>query len=207
MNDAAPLPAAASAVLQFWLGDGLEKGWPSQDLGGLWFGGDAALDERMRQRFGTLVQQAQAGDLVDWETQPLTRLALVLLLDQFSRNVYRGQPQAFAGDARAQRLVVEALDRQADMPLPWVGRLFMRMPLMHAEDLALQERCVQCFTDLVNQAPPALKSTFEDNLKYAHQHQGIVARFGRFPHRNAVLGRTCTPQELDYLQHGPRFGQ
>ena len=197
----------ASAILHYWLGDGLEQGWPTQDLNGLWFGGGAELDSSIRQRFGSLVEQAQAGGLTEWEVKPLTRLALVILLDQFSRNVYRGQPQAFAGDGRSQQLVTDALAQQLDERLPLVGRLFLYMPLMHAESVALQDQCVQCFTNLVAQAPAALKDTLEGNLKFARQHRALVVEFGRFPHRNAVLGRTSTPQEIEFLKNGPRFGQ
>lgn len=205
---AAPSPdTPAGAILHYWLGDGIAKGWPSQDMGKLWFGGGPELDDSMRQRFGELVRQAQTGDLVDWEGDPWTRLALVLLLDQFSRNVFRKQPEAFAGDARAQHLVSDALARHWDAHLPWVARLFYYMPLMHAENLALQDQCVQSFVNLVAQAPDALKPTFEGHLKYAHQHRTLVAQFGRFPYRNAVLQRECTPQELDFLKDGPRFGQ
>ena len=197
----------ANTILHYWLGDGLDNGWPSQNMDKLWFGGGAELDSSMRQRFCALVDQAQAGGLRDWEAQPLTLLALVILLDQFSRNVYRRQAQAYAGDARARQLVGRALAGQTDLQLPWVGRLFMYMPLMHAEDLALQDQCVQSFTNLLAQVPNTLKPTLEDHLKYARQHRSLIAQCGRFPYRNAVLGRADTEQELDFLKNGPRFGQ
>ncbi len=205
---AAPGPdTEAGAILHYWLGDGITQGWPTQDMGALWFGGGQSLDDTIRQRFGAQVQQAQAGGLAEWEAEPWTRLALVLLLDQFSRNVFRRQAQAFAGDARAQQLTTDTLARHWDAGLPWVARVFCYMPLMHAETLALQDQCVHSFATLVAESPEALKPTFEDHLKYARQHRALVAQFGRFPHRNAVLGRTSTPEELEFLKNGPRFGQ
>jgi uncharacterized protein (DUF924 family) len=203
----AALPALAAEILDFWLGDGLALGWPSQPLNERWFRGGAALDAEIKARFGPQVLLAVQGGLQDWEAQPHSRLALVLLLDQFTRNVFRGTAQAFAGDARAQQLTLQTLARQQDLALPWVGRVFMYMPLMHAEDSALQARCVDCFSKLVADAPAALKAPLQGNLDFARQHQDIIARFGRFAYRNAALGRTSTAEEVEFLRSGPRFGQ
>jgi uncharacterized protein (DUF924 family) len=194
-------------VLDFWLGDGIDKEWPTQDLGKRWFGGGAELDADIRARFGAAVQQAVAGGLQDWEQAPLTRLALLILLDQFTRNVFRGKAQAFAGDARAQQLVLRTITSGEDLQLPWAGRVFLYMPLMHAESLALQDECVASFTRLVADAPESLKARLRNNLDFARQHRDIVVRFGRFPYRNAVMGRPDTPEEKDFLVKGPRFGQ
>jgi uncharacterized protein (DUF924 family) len=205
-----PAPASEATptdVLDFWLGDGLQLGWPTQDLGKQWFGGGIALDQDIKTRFEPRVVQAVAGGLKDWESPALDRLALVILLDQFTRNVFRGKAQAFAGDARAQQLVTDALARGLDQQLPWVGRVFMYMPLMHAENLALQDECVRRFTQLALDAPDALKPKLAGNADFAGQHRDIVARFGRFPYRNAVLGRASTPEEEEFLKNGPRFGQ
>lgn len=199
--------ATPSQVLDFWLGDGITQDWPTQDLGKRWFSGGAELDAEIRARFGAAVDEALAGGLRDWEQPPLRRLALVILLDQFTRNVFRGSARAFAGDARAQQLVRQAVAAGEDQQLPWAARLFLYMPLMHAESPALQEECVARFTRLVADAPPALKQRLQGNLDYAHQHRDIIALFGRFPHRNAALGRADTPEEKDFLLKGPRFGQ
>ena len=203
--------ATPASVLEYWLADGLKGctagGWPTQDLGKRWFGGGAALDEEIRTRFGARVVQAVGGGLQDWEQQPLHRLALVILLDQFTRNVFRASAQAFAGDARAQQLVLDTLAHQADQQLPWVARVFTYMPLMHAEDLALQDECVARFSRLVAEAPDRLKQRLQGNLDFARQHQAIIARFGRFPYRNAALGRVNTPEEEEFQRKGPRFGQ
>jgi uncharacterized protein (DUF924 family) len=201
------LPLAAAQVLHFWLGDDPLTDWPQPHRGDLWFKGGAEVDANIRAQFGPLVDDAMAGGLADWEATPLARLALILLLDQFSRNVYRGQARAFAGDARAQALSQRTLDAGEDAQLPRAGRLFVYMPLMHAETLAQQNACVACFERLLAGAPEALNDTLTDNLRYAVLHRDIVARFGRFPHRNAVLGRNSTPEELEFLKDGPRFGQ
>lgn len=199
--------ATPNQVLDFWLGDGITQDWPTQDLVKRWFSGGAELDAEIRARFGAAVDEALAGGLRDWEQPPLRRLALVILLDQFTRNVFRGSARAFAGDARAQQLVRQAVAAGEDQQLPWAARLFLYMPLMHAESPALQEECVARFTRLVADAPPALKQRLQGNLDYAHQHRDIIALFGRFPHRNAALGRADTPEEKDFLLKGPRFGQ
>lgn len=202
-----PNPALAGEILDFWLDDGLALGWPSKDLNRRWFLGGVALDAEIRARFGQAVQSAMQGELAPWEASLHPRLALVILLDQFSRNVFRGTAQAFDGDADARRLTLETLARQQDRQLPWVGRVFLYMPLMHAEELALQDQCVACFTRLLADAPDALKPKLQGNLDFAIEHRAIIARFGRFPYRNAVLGRANTDEEDDFLHNGPRFGQ
>ena len=197
----------ALSVLDFWLGDGLREGWPTDDLNARWFRGGAAVDQQIRQRFGPAVASALQGGLAHWEAKPTELLALVILLDQFTRNIFRGTAQAFAGDARAQRLSLTALANNHDQLLPWVGRLFLYMPLMHAESLALQTECVSRFENLLAQAPEPLKEQIAGHLPFARQHQTIIERFGRFPHRNAALGRSSTPEEDLFLKDGPRFGQ
>jgi uncharacterized protein (DUF924 family) len=200
-------PPAALDVLDFWFGDGLTRDWPSQDHKDLWFGGGPAQDEAIRQRFGPLVDEALNGGLIDWETDPRTRLALIVLLDQLSRNVHRGQRRAFDGDDRAQRLTRLSIAEGMDTTLTPAGCVFLYMPLMHAEHLDLQEECVARFQRLVDSSPPALRDTLAGNLRFAVVHRDIVAQYGRFPHRNAVLGRSTTPEEAAFLKDGPRFGQ
>jgi uncharacterized protein (DUF924 family) len=206
---APPSPAATSPdqVLNFWLCDGLTLGWPSQNMGQRWFNGGPALDEEIRQTFGPLVEQALAGRLAAWAAQPLGRLALVILLDQFPRNIFRGTEKAFAGDEQAQRLVSEALAQDMDEALPWIGRVFLYLPLTHAETLALQEEGVRRFGALVAAVPEAHRAGAQSSLDSAVEHRDIIARYGRFPHRNTVLGRTSSPLEFEFLKIGPRFGQ
>jgi len=197
----------AQNVLDAWFGDGLRLGWPSSNRQKQWFGGGAEQDELIRQRFGPQIEQALQGDLSEWEQPLADRLALLILLDQFSRNIHRGQARAFAGDSRAQQLVLASLALGHDQALPTVGRVFFYMPLMHAESLPLQSRCVACFADLHTGAPPEWREHLASNLAFAQEHMGIIERFGRFPHRNAALGRISTPEETDFLTHGPRYGQ
>lgn len=206
----APAPSRPDAVLDFWFGDSLAQGWPVVPRKPLWFGSDPAVDDTIRQRFGPLVAQALAGGLSDWEHPPRSRLALLVLLDQFTRNLHRGQATAFAGDARACALALDLLDQGRHRELPPIGQVFVFMPLMHAEDLALQDRCIGCFQALLD-ATPADHSVARDDLaghlQYARLHRDIVLRFGRFPHRNAALGRRSTDEETAFLVDGPRFGQ
>lgn len=197
----------AQTVLQFWLGDAMERGWPSESRSKMWFGGGAELDANVGDRFGALIEEAMRGGLTDWEQHPLDCLALVLLLDQFTRNMYRGQPKAFAGDTRAQALVTDALMRGWDDALPLAGTVFLYMPLMHAENIALQHECVSRFERLVARAPKERVKDLQGNVAFACQHRDIIAKFGRFPYRNAALGRENSAQELAFLRDGPRFGQ
>ncbi|MBS0315870.1 MAG: DUF924 domain-containing protein [Proteobacteria bacterium] len=211
-------PRHAQAILDYWFADGLALGWPSRDLDPLWFGGGEQQDREIRERFGPWVECALDGGLQSWEAEPdgerlggpvpsKRRLALILLLDQFSRNLHRGTARAFAGDARAERLVGEMLAQHADERLPWVARVFVYMPLMHAEILALQRECVRRFEALATEVPASLKATIAGNLSFARTHLQIVERFGRFPYRNAALGRSSSAAELEFLKTGPRFGQ
>ena len=200
-------PDAVHDILNFWFADGLQKGWPSTDMKELWWGGSKGLDATVKEKFGDLVNEALAGGLKAWEARPLSRLALVLLLDQFTRNVFRRSPQAFAGDGRAQQLVTDGLAKGWDRQLPQVGRVFFYMPLMHAENLALQDECVSRFSQLLADSPEERKQNLQGNLDFAVQHRDIVARFGRFPHRNIALDRISSPEEETFLKTGSRFGQ
>ncbi len=204
---AAPAQPTPDDVLTFWFGDALVSDWPAQDRSDLWFGGGAALDARITERFGPLVDTALDGGLREWENPVAARLALVIVLDQLARNVHRGQARAFAGDGRAQRLVLQSLALAQDTELPRVGRLFFYMPLMHAESIALQYECVARLEALAHGSPPEVSEALQGNLRSARQHRDIVEQFGRFPHRNAALGRTGTPAEEAFLHNGPRFGQ
>ena len=203
----ATLAHGSQPVLDFWFADGLQANWPTQEMKATWFGGGPALDAHITAAFGVQVRQALAGSLQAWEMQPLSRLALIVLLDQFTRHMFRGSSRAFEGDPVAQQLVMAALANASEPPLPVVCRVFLYMPLMHAEDSVLQNECVSRFTQLAADAPDTLKSRLQNHLDFARQHQRIIATFGRFPHRNAALGRTSTAAEEQFLLNGPRFGQ
>lgn len=186
-------------VLEFWLGAAEPTDASALTRQSLWFTKSEALDTEIRSRFGAWVEEARAGRLDGWAETALGRLALVVLLDQFSRNIWRGQPQSFAGDAQALALALQAQRNghwEAVVPL---ARLFLAMPVEHAEDPALQERSVALFTQLAAQATPATQPVLSGALDYAHRHQDVIARFGRFPHRNAALGRASTAEEEAFV--------
>ena len=194
-------------VLDFWLADGWAGDWPGTDLGPRWFGGGAELDNTIRERFGALVEAALDGGVFDWERHPEGRVALVIALDQFTRNVHRGSARAFAGDGRAQKIVLQAMALDIDRSLPRCARVFLYLPLMHAESLMLQDESVIKFTELHQHAPAELQPQLAGFVRYAEEHRDIVRRFGRFPHRNAALGRPSTEAEAEFLKTGPRYGQ
>jgi uncharacterized protein (DUF924 family) len=199
-------PPQAEAVLTYWFGEQkAESGW-LEERNRLWFGGDAEADAECRARFGELTEDARAGRLADWEAEPRGLLALVILLDQFSRTLHRGSPEAFRLDAKARGLVRRAhANGWAEQYTP-LERLFLAMPLMHSESLADQEECVRHFEALAAQTEGPVGNTVRNSLDYARRHRDIVARFGRFPHRNATLGRESTPEEQAFLkQPGSRF--
>lgn len=198
---AAPFPAEAQDVLDFWF---LPAGAPGHDLPRAeWFRKDAAFDEAIRLRFGTLVDAALAGGLQDWVASADGCLALILLLDQFTRNLFRGTARAFAGDAAALALAEQLVSSGRDKNLPPIRRWFVFMPFEHSESALNQERSVALFAGLRREGQTA---AFESAYDYALRHREIVERFGRFPHRNAILGRASTPEEIEFLkQPGSSF--
>jgi uncharacterized protein (DUF924 family) len=173
-----------------------------------WFSTDRALDELIGDEFGELVDQALAGKLDDWARTAEGRLALILLLDQFCRNIYRGSAKAFAGDRAALKLCVEGSMGNEYKTLAPIQRVFFFMPLQHAESTGVQDKSVRIYTALVDSVSDTLKETFLTFAQFAELHRDIVARFGRFPHRNRHLGRPNTPEEDAYLAaDAPGFGQ
>ncbi|SEN35460.1 Uncharacterized conserved protein, DUF924 family [Pseudomonas sp. ok272] len=193
-------------LLEWWFGSADHPGDVAAEKGGLWFGKRDSQDLEARRRFGDWVQEALAGGLTEWTQRPDSWLALVLLLDQLPRMIFRDTPQAFSGDPRAQQLVAQGIAAGFDQQLRPIQRVFIYLVLEHSESLAVQDDAISRFTELLNQQPEADRAVFADNLDYAEQHQRIIARFGRFPHRNALLGRESTAQELAFLsQPGSRF--
>ncbi|MDX1654312.1 MAG: DUF924 family protein [Candidatus Competibacteraceae bacterium] len=200
-----PSPAArqqVDALLGFWFPPGLD--YPA--LNRRWFEEGRTLDEEIRRRFGTLYGQACRGELRDWSETPRSRLALILLLDQFSRHLYRNTPAAFAQDTQAQALTLEGLQRGHDQVLAPVERVFFYLPLEHAEDRALQTRSVELFESLLRAVPQEDQEHFAGYLDYARRHREVIGRFGRFPDLNIILGRDTTPEEAAFLkQPGSSF--
>ncbi|WP_119154607.1 DUF924 family protein [Caldimonas tepidiphila] len=191
----APPPADAQAVLDFWFGAPQDAlfGQPRRE----WFLKDPAFDARVRERFGPLIDAAIAGELRPWAATPQGALALLLLLDQFTRNVHRGTPRAFAGDAQALEVARAVVERGWDRQLRPVQRWFVYLPFEHAEDPEAQRSAVALFEALAREAPG---DGVEEALDYARRHLAVIERFGRFPHRNEILGRATTAEEARFLE-------
>ncbi|MBA7479787.1 hypothetical protein ES707_15224 [subsurface metagenome] len=179
MTDARVMPAD---ILAFWREAGSDR----------WYKKDGAFDDEVRRRFLGLWQEAAAGKLSSWETSDDGALALVIVLDQFPRNMFRGDPRTYATDTMACEVAGRAIERGADARIEPGLLEFLYMPFMHSEELPDQLRCVELFR----------KSGNTYNLKFAEDHADIVRRFGRFPHRNPVLGRETTPEEQAFLDGG-----
>lgn len=183
----------AQDVLDFWFLPADAEGHGQQRIE--WFRKDEAFDTALRERFATLINQAVAGGLREWdEIGPRGALARILVLDQFTRNAFRGKPESFSGDILALASARQLVESGAHLCLSPVERQFVYMPFEHAEDARMQEQAVTLFTELAAQ-----HEGFGEALDYAHRHRGVIARFGRFPHRNPILGRASTPEELAYL--------
>lgn len=165
-----------------------------------WFNGGAEIDQQIRERFGADVELALEGKLDAWADTPRGLLALVLLLDQFTRGIYRDTPRAFAGDAQAQALAARAFDEGVDREFDWEQRQFLAMPFLHAESDALQARALSVMEQLHAEAPEAKKKFCAAGVEQARKYQEVIRRFGRFPHRNGALGRESTAEELEFLK-------
>lgn len=205
-----PLPPVedrrALDVLSFWFGMVDELGHAPDDRAARWWKKDPEFDAALRDRFGELYRGIAAGELEAWLGSARERLAYVIVLDQFSRNMFRDTDQMFAHDARAQAAALGGIERGMDRTLPTDLRAFYYLPLMHSEDLMLQDKCVDLFGALARELPEEGRARIVSNLKFARMHRDIVARFGRFPHRNDVLGRTSTAEETEFLtQPGSSF--
>jgi uncharacterized protein (DUF924 family) len=172
----------------------------------LWFGRSAQVqshvDDTLRARFAPLVERAIAGELAQWADGPRRRLSLILLLDQFPRNIYRGTERAYAGDEQALALALSGMQSVADAALNPVERIFFYMPLQHSELLEVQDESVAAYKRLLAEAPEVLREIFQGCVSFAERHREVIRQFGRFPHRNATLGRLGTPEEESYLKQG-----
>lgn len=194
-------------VLRFWFGD-LEHGFPRNDRATLWWGAREETDVLIEELFGARVREALRGELDHWDMTPRGRLALIILLDQFTRMLHRSTPQAFCGDVRALHLAVEGVTLGHDRALEFSERQFFYMPLEHSEERIHQEQSVRCFEQLLREVPPHRKIDAQNALDFACQHRDQILRFGRFPHRNVILGRDSTSDELAFLnQNMVSWGQ
>lgn len=192
-DDYATLDPAARDVLDFWFGTP-----GSAEFGAdrkLWFKRDAAFDDRLRERFGATLATALSGGHDDWQRTPLGALALVVVLDQFSRNCHRGSPRAFEADAKAVQVARRMVETGADRRLPSTHhRAFVYLPFEHDESIESQRESIRLFGELEHETGDT------GYLDYAHRHAAIIERFGRFPHRNAALGRESTDEEIAFLR-------
>jgi uncharacterized protein (DUF924 family) len=196
-----------NGILEFWFGPSWDDPTRTGERSGLWWGGKEH-DPEIKQRFGATVARAERAELNGWEETAEGGLALVIVVDQFRRNVFRGLPEAFADDARALAICLRAQDAGWDRELPPIPRVFLYMPMQHAEDLKIQDQAVRVFQALADEQQPELRNTFQGFANFAVQHRDLIARFGRFPHRNRILEREPTAEEAAFLDDGgATFGQ
>lgn len=201
-------PHDAVAVLEYWIGNADEDVEEAKARKSMWFGGSRAVDEEIAERFGNIFESVREGACADWLESADGTLAQIIVLDQFSRNLCRGTPKAFDSDARSLAFSLEMQESGRIEQLGPVGKVFALMPMQHAEDLDIQERSVKAFEKLAVDSATEHRDLLEENAKYARLHRDIVQRFGRFPHRNRILGRQSTQEEIDWLDDGaPTFGQ
>lgn len=191
MSAAAPVDPAS--VLDFWFGETTDPEYGEDRKA--WFVKDEAFDAEISRRYGATIEQALRGELDAWAAEARSALARIVLLDQLTRNAFRDTPRAFAGDALALAAASRMVGERSDQALPTFMRAFVYMPFEHAEGLAMQDEAVRLFTRLVAEDPAEASK-----LDYAHRHRAVIERFGRFPHRNATLGRQSTAEEIEFLK-------
>jgi uncharacterized protein (DUF924 family) len=182
-------------ILRFWFGTPHPEASQYATRRRLWFSKKPKLDQDIRDRFASVYEQAASGELDHWQRSPHSCLALLIVLDQFSRNMFRDTPKAFAADAKALFIAKAAIEQGLDQVLEPIQRIFMYLPLEHSENLEDQLQSVSCFRDLV-----AIEPQLFDVFDYALRHYKVIKQFGRFPHRNGILGRETTLEEAKFLQ-------
>lgn len=187
------------AIIEFWFGSNPNDSAVAKEKSPLWWSKSPQADDEVRRRFENLVTKAAAGELSDWQTTPQGRLALILLTDQFPRNIYRDTPKAFAYDPKALAECLDGIARGLDLKLRPIERVFFYLPLEHSESLEHQQQSVKQFRELVNGVGADQKDVFAEYLDFAVRHRNIIERFGRFPHRNKILGRESTAEEAAFL--------
>ncbi|GAB5459266.1 MAG: DUF924 family protein [Henriciella sp.] len=188
------------AVLDYWIGPAIDDSSVAGEKNKLWFEKSVQTDDHLRKCFLPVLEALTAGKLETWTSgPPRSRLAAIIVLDQFSRNIFRGQPRAFAQDEHALTLARDMVTTGVDKDLSEVERIFVYLPFEHSETLSDQEKSVALFKSLCEEARPSFRPLCEATLDYAHQHKDVIAEFGRFPHRNSILGRPNTAEEQTYL--------
>jgi uncharacterized protein (DUF924 family) len=187
-------------LLDLWFGDNNDDAEVGASQASLWWGKSVETDDMLGARFGQAADAAAAGTLDHWSGSPHGRLALILLLDQLPRVIHRGRPDAFAQDGKARTVAEKGLASGADRLLRPIERVFFYLPFEHSENPADQQRSLELFENLANEVPEKWTETFDLYLDFAVRHKKIIDRFGRFPHRNDILGRVSTPEETEFLQ-------
>lgn len=200
------MSASPEAVLDYWFGAPGTAREIAERQSKLWFGKLPEKDREISERFTPTFNAAITGSLDDWAATPRGRLALVIVLDQFPHHIHRDTPDAFAQDAKALALSLAALATGEDKSLALIERVFLYLPLEHAESIAMQALSVAQYRQLMDEADESERALFANFLDYAHKHRDVVLRFGRFPHRNDILGRASSADEIAFLQQpGSRF--
>lgn len=187
-------------VLNFWFGEASDDALVAAEKSELWWAKSEASDQLIWAKFSHKVDQASEGSLLHWLDEPAGRLAAIILIDQFRRNIYRNKPEAFADDALARRWCLTGLADGVDNTLRPIERVFFYLPLEHSEDLDDQTRSVALFESLCEAVPSSQKNLFGNYLEFARRHHAVIERFGRFPHRNAILGRESSAEERAFLE-------
>lgn len=189
-------------ILEFWFGDFEDHRAPEREKQKMWWSKNQDLDESVRKEFEGDLKKAADNELTTWLDSPEGTLALIILLDQFSRNIYRGTPRAFSFDDMAMDIARDGIAKGYDRELHPVMRIFFYLPFMHSEDLQMQRRSVELFTELEAEVRKndEIMTVVSNSREFAVKHKKIIERFGRFPHRNRILGRDSTPDELEFLK-------
>ena len=198
----------SEAIINYWLGPSDSNPAKFETQQKLWYHSKPETDNYIRTAFESDLASAENGDLSHWRNTAEGSLALVILLDQFSRNLYRGTPAVYANDAQAQDVVVSLLERDGHLGFNIPARIIFYHPLHHAENLKFQRKAVSLFEEMLEDASDEWRESISGNLAFIKSHCDIISKFGRFPHRNTILGRQSTPEECQYLQQDKRtYGQ
>jgi uncharacterized protein (DUF924 family) len=187
-------------ILDFWFGNSADDVQIFEQKSSLWWRKDEELDREIESAFSAALKRLIAGQLTFWKQDAESLLAMIILADQFSRNIYRNKAKAFAQDDLALALSLEGLESRIDLKLGIAQRIFFYMPLEHSESMSMQDRSVEMFEQLCESAPENVRQEIIENLDYAIKHREVIEKFGRFPHRNAILGRESRPEEIEYLK-------
>jgi len=188
-------------ILNFWFGNLKDNEIPSEECRRIWWIKDDENDKKIKDYFENDLALAVKGNLEDWRLTPSGTLALILLLDQFSRNIYRDMLRAFSQDQKAIEISISGIEKGFDTKLHPAQRIFFYMPFMHSEDMGMQEKSIECYRNLKElfTTPPPLANMVSGSYDFAKRHYAIIKRFGRYPHRNLILGRESTPEEVRFL--------